>query len=236
MREKTVGIIGGMGPNATVEFLRKLLMFTNANTDQEHIRFLLDNNPKIPNRHEAIKGSGESPGPMLAETAHNLQQAGADFIVMPCNTAHAFSNMIVEKLTIPFTNMVTLAVKAIERNPVKPEKVGILAASGCLHAGLYQAALDYYGYSYTYLEDADLQEFMRLIYTIKSGENRATLRSQMVSLAHLLVKKGATCLISGCTEVPLVLNADDLEVKLVDSTDVLARYTVSYAKNEIEVS
>ena len=106
MQKKIAGILGGMGPEATVDFIKKVIDKTNAKIDQDHIQMLIDHNPKVPNRHAAINGEGENIGPHLAKMALGLERAGADFLVMVCNTAHAFQADIQASVTIPFVSIV----------------------------------------------------------------------------------------------------------------------------------
>src|SRR5262245_16312339 len=98
---KTIGVIGGMGPAATADLFAKLLAATPAERDQDHLRVLIDNNPHLPDRNAAIAGRGPSPGPHLAESARGLERAGADFLIMACNTAHAFVADIEAAISIP---------------------------------------------------------------------------------------------------------------------------------------
>src|SRR5438132_7490497 len=101
MADKVIGVLGGMGPWATLDLFEKILRLTPAQVDQDHFRLVIDNNPKIPDRSPAILGEGEDPTPGLIATAQNLQQAGADFLVIPCNTAHFFYDRIVTAVSIP---------------------------------------------------------------------------------------------------------------------------------------
>ena len=109
---KTVGVLGGMGPDATVDFMSKVIAATPAEKDQDHLRMLVDSNPHVPNRQEALLRGGEDPGPVLAAMAKGLQAAGADFLVMPCNTAHAFKDAIIEAVDIPLVSIIDVSVDA----------------------------------------------------------------------------------------------------------------------------
>ena len=234
-QDLTVGVIGGLGPEATLDFFAKVLAHTPARTDQDHLRLLIDNNPKAPDRHAAITGTGDSPGPMLAESARKLAEAGADFLVMPCNTAHAFAPDIRAAVTLPFVDIIEEACDALTRRRPEARRVGVLAALGCLEAGLYETALSCRGIEAITPEEGALAAFMDLIYAIKAGERGEDIRDGMQRLAEELVGRGAEAVIAGCTEVPLVLGEGDLSCPLIDSTDVLAERTVRYAKHELPV-
>ena len=108
--EKIVGVIGGMGPEATVDFMARVLAFTDGSEDQDHARMLVDNNPKVPSRQLALLDDGENPGPVMADMARGLETAGAEFIVMPCNTAHAYAAAIRDAVSIPLVSIVDLTV------------------------------------------------------------------------------------------------------------------------------
>lgn len=224
---KTVGIIGGMGPAATVDFFAKLVAATGAERDQDHLRILIDNNPRVPDRNAAIAGRGESPGPLLAESARGLQRSGADVIVIACNTAHAFQPDIEAAISIPLLSMIDATVDA--SLAAGAQRVGVLAADGCRRAGLYQRAFADRGIEALLPNDDAQQDFMRLIYRIKAGDTGVETRTSMRGLAIGLNARGAQAIIAACTEVPLVLDADSLATPLISSTDALVARTVAYA-------
>lgn len=226
---RTAGVLGGMGPEATLDFFAKLVRRAGARSDQEHVRLLIDNNPGVPDRNAALSGRGESPGPVLAQMARGLQASGADFLVMVCNTAHAFQDDILNATSVPFVSLIEETRDAVLRQP-GVRRVGLLATSTCLDAGLYQSAFAPRGVGTLTLEGAALERFMDLLYRIKAGDTGDDVRAQMRALAQDLVDRGAEVLVAGCTEVPLVLGAQDVPVTLVNSTDVLVERTLQYAR------
>jgi aspartate racemase len=226
---KSVGIIGGMGPAATIDLMARIVALSDVASEQDGVRMFVDNNPKVPDRNLAIAGKGPSPGPVLAQMALGLQRSGADFLVMACNTAHAFQSDITAAVTIPFVSMIDETMTEIARVCRPGTRVGILAAAGCLEAGIYQNALTRAGFEPLVLEDGSRADFMRLLYAIKRGDTSRTMRSEMRTLARELTIGGAGVVLAGCTEVPLVLGAADLDVPMVDTTQVLARTVVEIA-------
>jgi aspartate racemase len=225
---KTIGVIGGMGPAATLDLFAKLLAATGAERDQDHFRILIDNNPRVPDRNAAIAGRGPSPGPQLAASARGLEDAGADFLIIACNTAHAFAAEIEAAITIPLVSMIDATVDAaMEKNPVR---VGVLAADGCRRAQLYHRAFAARGVEPLFLADAAQADFMTLLYRIKAGDIGAETRRRMQQLAIHLSARGAQAIVAACTEVPLVLDADVLAVPLISSTDALVARAVAYAR------
>jgi aspartate racemase len=229
MTTKTVGVLGGMGPDATVDFMSKVIALTPADKDQDHIHMLVDHNPTVPNRQDAILGDGEDPGPAMAEMAKRLETAGADFLVIPCNTAYVFQNYIIDAVSIPLISIIDETINAL---PEKCSRVGLLATDGCLKAHVYQDALASNDMISIQPDADDMQELMGLIYAIKAGDTGAAIADTMRSLAEELVSQGAQAIVAGCTEIPLVLDNSMLNVPLISSTDVLAEKTVQLAKPE----
>lgn len=228
--ELVVGVIGGLGPEATHDFFGKLLAHSHAKSDQEHLHVIIENNPKTPNRNDAIAGKGPSPGPALAVMAQNLEKAGADFIVMACNTAHAFEGDIRKAIKTPFVSLIDEVVAEVLRDHRNVKRVGLLAAQGCIDAQIYHQAFSNHQIHVETLDDVSQSEFMSLLYRIKSGERGAEIRNDMSRLAKRLVEKGVAVVIAGCTEVPLVLDQKSCSVPLIDSTAVLAKRCVVYAR------
>lgn len=228
---KTVGVIGGLGPLATLDFFDRVLKRTKAVREQEHLRLIIDNNTMIPDRNAFMRGEGPSPGPALAASAKGLQVAGAEVIVMACNTTHIWEAEIRAAISVPFLSIIdeTAAVVA----DLRPEAVGVLAVDACLKGGLYQEALTKAGVKPLLLSTDSQKTFMDLIYRIKSGDTGETLKRAMVTLARRLEAQGAEAIIAGCTEIPIVLSADDIDGELVSSTDVLVERTILFAGGQL---
>lgn len=230
MRHKLVGVLGGMGPDATVDFMAKVIAMTPAAGDQDHLHMLVDHNPTVPNRQAAILEGGEDPAPALAEMAVRLEAAGADFLVIPCNTAHVFEDSIRSAVDIPLLSIIDVTIEAIVERAPKARRIGLLATNGCVAAGVYQKALAGNGYEAMLPTDEELSRLMQLIYAIKGGDQSEPVRDEMGKLANDLEARGAQAIIAGCTEIPLVLSDSMISVPLISSTDELARRTVKYAK------
>ena len=237
-RFRTVGVLGGMGPDATVDFLSKVLRASGAQTDQDHLRVIADINPQIPDRNRAIAEGSRAPGEVLAEMARGLERAGADFLVMPCNTAHAFQSEIERATRLPFISIIHETVAAVRRTgpDTGPHigRIGLLATTGCLAARLYDRAFSSAGIRTLVLDSGELERFMALVYRIKAADLGEDVRSQMRQLALTLHDRGAQIIVSGCTEVPLALDLTGSLPSVVDSTAVLAERTVAYARGEAE--
>ncbi|MBX7250156.1 MAG: amino acid racemase [Caulobacteraceae bacterium] len=225
---KVVGVIGGMGPAATLEFQGRLLAATPAARDQDHLRLLIDCNPGIPDRNRALAGEGPSPAPVLAAMARGLEAQGAELLVMPCNTAHAFAEAIQQAVDIPLINLIDVAADAAVEAAAGAE-IGVLAVDGARAAGLYDRALAERGRQAVYLDVAAQARFMTMIYAIKAGDTGPDVKATAAGLAAELQRAGAAAVISACTELALVLTPADLSIPLIDSTGTLVRRTLERA-------
>jgi aspartate racemase len=185
----------------------------------------------VPDRNAAMAGTGPSPGPALAEMAKGLERAGADFLVMPCNAAHAFAEAIITASGLPFLDMIEATADAALTAAPRAGRIGVLAVSACLDAGLYQRALAERGVEPLTPEGALRDRLMAAIYAVKADDLAAG-RAGIAAVAEELVALGAEALIAGCTEVPLGLCAAETPVPLINSTQVLAERTVECATSK----
>ena len=227
--DKLVGVIGGMGPDATDDFMSRVLAATPASKDQDHVRMVIEHNPRIPSRQMAMRGAGENPGPVIAAMAARLESAGADFLVMPCNLAHAWQGDILAATTIPFVSIIDESVKSALCRSGEQCAVGLMTTPGCFTAGLYQQALADADRAVIAQTPDELAETMRLVEKIKAGDRSQDVAKGLRDLADRLIGRGAKILIAACTEFPLVLNESMFDVTLISSTDVLAKKTVALA-------
>ncbi len=227
--DKVVGVIGGMGPDATVDFMARVLAATPADKDQDHVRMVVEHNPHIPSRQLAMRGEGQDPGPVIAAMAARLESAGADFIVMPCNLAHAWQGDIVSAISIPFVSIIDVTVSSAMSRSGKDSAIGLMTTPGCFSAGLYQQALADVGRPVITQTPDELQVTMSFVEKIKAGERSQAVADGLRGVADTLIGRGAKVLIAACTELPLVLNESMFDVAFISSTDVLARKTVALA-------
>ena len=229
MPEKIIGILGGMGPEATIDLFYKIIKLTPAKKDQDHLRIIIDNNPKIPDRTAAILGKGEDPLPALRETAQNLEKAGADFIIIPCNTAHYFLPSIQESVKIPILNMIEETAKETQQRIPQIKKVGLLASIGTYKTEIYHQQFKKYNIEVIYPNEKDKEEVMKAIYAVKAGDLSEEVKKNIISIAQKLIDKGAEAIIAGCTEIPLILKERDVSAPIIDPTQVLAKAAVQKA-------
>jgi aspartate racemase len=234
-----VGVIGGVGPAATVDFMRKVIQNTAAARDQDHIRLVVDHNPKIPDRTANLIGDGTDPTLALYSACKRLEANGVAAIAIPCNTAHAFVPRLQAKLAVPIVNMLNETVRHIREHHPGHRKVGLLATTGTVESRVYHAAADGAPFELI-VPDAGHQELvMEAIYGergVKAGHTEGACKEALLQALGHLVERGATVAILGCTELPLILPEDPAfdagagTVVLLDPTAILARRCVALAK------
>jgi len=230
--EKVVGIIGGMGPEATVDFMRRLIAATPARDDHDHLHVLADNNSKVPSRIAAlIEGTGEDPAPVLCEMAKGLEAQGADFLVMPCNTAHHYLETIARSVKIPLLDMVALSVEKLRTLAAKPQRIGMLASPAVRMVGLYRKRLEQAGMQALFADQQDEAALLEIIKAVKAGHLTGEHRKSYAIVAKKLGEAGAQALLIACTEFSVIGPPQGVVLPLIDSLDVLVEATVTAARN-----
>lgn len=228
MNDKVIGILGGMGPEATVNLFNKIVKATPVSCDQDHFRIVIDNNPKIPDRTKAILGLGNSPVPEIVKTGLNLEKMGADFIGIPCITSHYFLEEIQAQLNIPVVNAIAELNHFIERTYPNVRKIGVLCTTGTRNTAIYNKYMTHF--ELVYPSDGEQEKVMEAIYGehgIKRGHKEGQLIDNLSSAASELMANGVELLIAGCTELGLVLTKDFFAVPTLDPMDVLAEALIS---------
>ena len=226
-KKYTVGIIGGMGPEATIDFMSRVIALTPSQRDQDHIHMVVENNPHIPDRQSTAEN--DLIAIELTAIAGRLELAGADFLVLPCNTAHVFIDDLLKNIQIPFVHIVSETVNEIVKEHTNVKNVGLLATDMCINSGIYHQAIKSVDRTVLVLEQQDQKSCMQLIYDVKKGKYSKSTKTDMVRLADQLIQKGADIIVAGCTEIPLILDTKSINVPLVSSTEVLAKRTVEIA-------
>jgi len=226
-KKYTVGIIGGMGPEATIDFMSRVIALTPSQRDQDHIHMVIENNPHIPDRQATAEN--DLIAIELTAIAERLVVAGADFLVLPCNTAHVFIDDLLKNIQIPFVHIVNETVNEIVKEHTNVKNIGLLATDMCINSGIYHQALKSVDRTALVLEQQDQKSCMQLIYDVKKGKYSKSTKTDMVRLADQLIQKGADIIVAGCTEIPLILDTKSIDVPFVSSTEVLAKRTVEIA-------
>lgn len=230
-----LGVLGGMGPMATVDFMAKVVRNTAAACDQDHIPMVVCSAANIPDRNAALRGEGADPLPAMRDTLRRLEAAGATYIAIPCNTAHLWHCALQYETPILILHIVDAVT--FELTSRQGDRVGVLGTTSTIEGRLYQERLSQKGLSCRAPDAAAQEEVMRGIRLVKAGqlaEATEILRAQ----AEALVAAGCGEVVMACTEIPVALAAveGELRTKLVDATEALARACVRVCKAEAPVS
>jgi len=232
---KVIGILGGMGPEATLDCFSKILKNTPAKKDPEHLRVVIDSNPGIPDRIAAILGEGQSPVPALVAGCRGLQKAGADFIIIPCVTVHFFLPQIQAESPLPILSIIDAVAETIHRDFPETGTVGLLGTIATVESGLFQKRLAEDSIHTLVPDGAEQTKIIDAIKDIKDTRpprSRFEITADLIEAAGSLVEKkpaGAEAIIAGCTEIPLALGQKDLPVPYFDSLTILARAAIRFA-------
>ncbi|MDF2822005.1 MAG: hypothetical protein K0R15_2453 [Clostridiales bacterium] len=232
MSEKRLGILGGLGPLATVYFCEMLIKMTDANTDQEHIDMIINSHASVPDRTAYILGkSSENPLPVLIEDAKQLEVLGVDFLAMPCNTAHYFYQELSRTVNTPFVDMVGETVQFIKSSGVKC--VGILATDGTISGKHYQKECMKHGVNYSIPSEPSQKALMSIIYdNIKAG--KPVDMESFNKVINEMKTKGCDAVILGCTELSIIKKDYHLDSYYVDSLEMLAISTIKACGKKVK--
>lgn len=228
-KEPVIGVLGGMGPEATVDCFGKLVKNTPAGCDQEHLQIIIVDNPKVPDRTSAILEDGASPVPVLLKGMETLKRAGADFVIIPCVTVHYFLEELLEQCDTPVLSILDAVANYISRVHPKVKTVGLLGTNGTVQSQIFQRRLADEGIETLVCSDPVQQQVMEAIGDLKnenSGRSRADITDTMADAAGHLIQRGAQGIIAGCTEIPLALAQKDVAVPYFDSLRILARSAI----------
>jgi aspartate racemase len=229
LSEKIIGILGGMGPEATADLYLRIIKATPAKRDQDHPRVIIYSNSKVPDRTAAILGTGPSPMPELIRAGKRLEEAGADFIIIPCNTAHYFIDQLQKELIVPILHMIRLSAGKAQKAYPKVKKAGLLATDGTVKSGLYKSAYAEVGIEIIEPPPEMQADVMKAIYQCIKAGNLIDGGVLLRGVAGELIGAGVEMIICGCTEVSLVLREGDLPVPILDPLQVLAEVAVAEA-------
>jgi aspartate racemase len=233
-----IGIVGGVGPAATVDFMDKILKHTAARRDQDHVRMVVEHNPQIPDRTGHLIGGGADPTIALYAACKRLEADDADLIAIPCNTAHAFVARVQPHLGIPIVNMLDETARHLAQMRPGHLRIGLLATTGTVATRVYHDALEAVGLAVVVPDAAHQELVMQAIYGedgIKAGRTDGACAERVRRVLRHLVALGAGAVVLGCTELPLVfagggaVQLDVDGVPVIDPTAVLARACVRHA-------
>lgn len=226
---RTVGILGGMGPEATVLLMQRVIAAVPARDDADHVPLIVDQNPQVPSRiAHLIEGAGPDPAPVLVAMARRLEAAGAQALAMPCNTAHHYADKIRGAVGIPFLDMVTASARLARDVAGQGARVGLLASPAVAQVGLFDRALTSEGLEVIYPAAGD--DLLAAIRTIKAEGPVASARGLLLRASEALLKDGAEVQLVACTEFSLIAGGLAPGTRGIDTLDVLVAEIVGFAK------
>lgn len=218
-----------MGPAATADFYQKLILATPATRDQDHLRVVMWADPTIPNRQEALLANGADPTPWLEEGVERIVRSGAEIVVVPCNTIHAYLPGVLEGKDIEFISIIDTTVEAVCHDG-RTKRVGLLATDGALASDLYQSAFRKVGVEAVLPSDSAQKILMQLVYSVKEGGVGAEERARVRALLTELETRGVSTVVVGCTEISVLLEDLESDMRVIDPSQVLAHKTVERAR------
>ncbi len=234
MKAKIVGILGGMGPEATLDLFGKIIRATPATKDQDHLRVIIDSNPMVPDRTPAIIANGENPVPTMLESGKVLERAGVDFIIIPCISAHFFLDELQRDLKVPILSAFDAVAEKISKKSPDVKTVGLISTTGTIQGGKFAQRLLQSSIATVVPNENDQKTVMDAIYNIKGTQNpdvRRQCKADLIRVSQNVIKLGARGIIAGCTEIPLELKAQDLPVVFFDPLQILAETAVREAQS-----
>jgi aspartate racemase len=235
MTEKIIGILGGMGPEATADLFSRIVRAAPVEKDQDHPRTIIYSNSKVPDRTPAVLGDGPDPVPEMAKAGKALETAGADFLIVPCNTAHHFIGELKERVGIPILHMIEMTAKKVGHDLHDVKRAGLIATDGTLKSGLYHRSFSEQDIAIMNPSDDHQRASMNAIYKhIKTGDLKGG-REIVLEVASGLIDGGAQAVICGCTEISLVLKDGDIPVPVIDPLQILAETAVDVALGKVKL-
>ena len=226
---RRIGILGGMGPEATVLLMSRLIAATPATDDSDHVPLTVDMNPQVPSRiARLIEGRGEDPGPVLAAMAAGLQRSGVEALAMPCNTAHHYAKVIREAVTIPLLDMVDLATRQAAQHVGHGGSVGILGSPALQQTRIFDDMLARHGCKAVYATDQ--AALLTAIREIKRAGPTPEARAALANSARDIAEQGAAMQLVACTEFSLIADAATDYAPVLDTLDVLVEAMLAFAQ------
>jgi len=226
------GIIGGMGPEATIDLMYRIYNNTPASEDADHLRILVDNNAKVPSRIKAIiEGTGESPAPCMISMAKGLVTQGADFLVIPCNTAHYYYDEVANAVDVPVVNILELTAQELKKNNMT--RIGILGSTALSIVGLYNPVFEKFELIPVYPESDHQDKLMTLIKAIKAKKVTQDNLDNLAALLSHMKSEGIDCFAIVCTELSVIKNEIVSELKIFDALEILTKEIIERATHTI---
>lgn len=230
-KQKIIGIVGGMGPLASCDLYRKIIMNTKASRDSDHIHVIVDSNTKIPDRTDAILYHGKSPLPMLIESARKLEQMGAEIIIIACNTSHFFIDEIRECVHCEVISIIEAVYEEVKRKEL--QSISLFATEGTAKTGIYQSVFKEGNLKLRVSNDEEQKIITDLIY---NGIKKGNYEYDGAAFQNLIIKQsleGEQAFILGCTELPIAVSLYHIEGNFIDPSLCLAHVAIIKAGGQV---
>lgn len=231
--DRILGVLGGMGPLASAEFMLRLTLLTPAERDQDHIPAILWSDPRVPDRTRGKLAGGEDPLPWLLRGIAGLRQAGVGAIAIPCNTAHGWYEPMAEAAGVPILHIVDAAATDLRRMGVTGGTIGLMGTQATLNMRLYQERLADHGWTCITPTQDQMDRLVTPSIALVKANRVADAFAPLAEVVNDLGARGARAVVLGCTEIPLGIQAgpaSDLRVGVVDTIDALARASIAWAR------
>jgi aspartate racemase len=229
--KKKLGIIGGMGSVAAAYTFKRIIELTPAKTDQDYLDIVLHNNSCVPDRTQGILFNGKDPVPELARSIRLLDQSGVDFIIFACITSHFYIPRLRQVAQATIIDAIEETARHINEKHGYFKKIGIIASTGTIQSGIFHRALEAYDFEGVVLRPEDQKTyFMEPVYSewgIKAGYLAGEPTTRLTKAVDILKGMGAQAVISGCTEVPLVIKPENFEIPIIDVIDIMAKVSIN---------
>jgi aspartate racemase len=227
---RVLGVLGGMGPLASAQFMLRLTLLTPAVRDQEHVPAVLWSDPRVPDRTAARLGGGEDPLPWLLRGLRGLEAAGCGAVAIPCNTAHGWFEAMQAATALPILHIVDAAAAELRRQGVAGGRIGVMGTAGTLAMRLYQERLGARGYEVIVPDEAAMADLVTPAIALVKANRVAEAHAPLAAAARALAARGAGAVVLGCTEIPLGIAAGPpLPFPVCDTIDALARAAIGWA-------
>ena len=236
MTDKVLGVLGGMGPLASAQFMLRLTLLTPASRDQDHIPAILWSDPRVPDRGAARAGTGPDPLPALMRGIDGLRAAGCGAIAIPCNTAHGWFEPMIRNAGLPILHIVDAAATDLRRLGIARGRIGLMGTAATLAMKLYQERLSAQGWDIIEPEPFQMERLVSPAIASVKANRVAEAYGPLAEVVNSLASRGATAVVLGCTEIPLGIQAgpaEALHVPVVDTIDALARASIAWARPEL---
>jgi aspartate racemase len=233
MTDKVLGVLGGMGPLASAQFMLRMTLLTPASKDQDHIPAVLWSDPRVPVRGEVMRPGDADPLPWMLRGIEGLKRAGCGAIVIPCNTAHLWYEQMVQAAGVPIPHIVDAAARDLERMGIGPGRIGVMGTPATLRTELYQRRLVRLGWDCIVPTDDQMTRLVSPAIALVKANQVADAFEPLAEVVNDLAARGARAVVLGCTEIPLGIQsgpASRLNAPVIDTIDALARAAIAWAR------